>query len=874
MKPLLSFLLVVLFTATAVAADDANRLTYLDDASPFWPGPDAAKLTTPQWIGEPGVEAVVILAIDDMRDPAKYEAFLRPILNRLQRIDGRAPVSIMTNTVPADDPQLQAWLKEGVSIENHTLTHPCPLFGKAGFDDAALTYHGGVDLLARIPHNHPVAFRMPCCDSMNSLSPRFFPELFNHPSPRGNWLAIDSSVFTLPPGEQFAKYFPAELRPPSKVSLAEYAGFIADYPYPFVIGRLCWEFPCMVPSDWEAFNVLGPKSPTMLEDWKAALDHVVEKQGVFTAVFHPHGWSAPEQWVAFIDYAESKFGSRVKFLTFPEALARLEKHSLDGHSLRRTAGGDAGARLLDVNADGFMDVVIGTEDHRVTRVWHPTENRWSESETPAPVAAVNFAVLRADRVSMLTATTAWTFTDGAWQPDAALTEGLNQIPSRGRQFRDFDRDGICELLADRDIFAWKDERWQPAGFALPDGCAVLDSAGRDNGLRFVDLNGDGFDDVFQSNDSGYVISLWAANVREDLGWKRGWPHLVARGAPSERLMPFVKSGQNNGAWFHRQHVVWQNEDTFPLEAHTLRRSFTDVIAFDIPPPKSPAEALAAMRPRPGFDVQLVAGEPLVVDPVAFDWDAEGRLWVAEMRDYPLGMDGKGQAGGVVKVLDDEDRDGRYDRATVFLEDLPFPTGVMPWRDGVLVIAVPDIIFARDTDGDGRADERRVLFTGFKLGNQQHRANGFALGLDGWVYGANGDSGGTINGVNISGRDFRFRPDTGEFEAVSGNGQYGRRRDDFGNWFANNNSTWLWHYTIEDRYLRRNPKLAVKRTKQVLANDPDPTRVFTAYPPDTAPIRFNQPQSLGRVTSACSPTPYRDTLFGPDFASSIFICEPV
>ena len=72
---------------------------------------------------------------------------------------------------------------------------------------------------------------------------------------------------------------------------------------------------------------------------------------------------------------------------------------------------------------------------------------------------------------------------------------------------------------------------------------------------------------------------------------------------------------------------------------------------------------------------------------------------------------------------------------------PFPNGVMPWRDGVLISATPDILFARDTNGDGKADETRVLFTGFHEGNQQHRMNGFEYGLDNWVYCANGDSGG-------------------------------------------------------------------------------------------------------------------------------------
>jgi putative membrane-bound dehydrogenase-like protein len=894
MKAILCSLLAAFTSALAV---DGNRLTYLDDDSPFWPTNKPAKFVTPQWIGEPGVEAAVILAIDDMREPAKYEAFLRPILERLKQIDGRAPVSIMTCEVKPDDPQLAAWLREGLSFEVHTLTHPCPCLGKATFDEAARIYHDCVDLLSSIPGNKPVAFRMPCCDSMNSASPRFFAEIFNHTSTQGHWLAIDSSVFMRFSDPRFAKYYPAELRPPTKVSLADYAGWIEDYPYPFVIGKLCWEFPCITPSDWQASNSVGSKTQVMLDDWKAALDGVVRAQGVFTAVFHPHGWSAPEQWVEFIDYAERTYGKRVKFLTFREALERLEKNALDGHPLRASNGGDNGVRLLDLDADGFMDVIIGALAKRVTRTWRPREQRWQEGPTPVLIATpvkddgqvdegVRFGVIRASgEATMLVKsgqTGAWSFRDGSWQADNGLLAGLDDDFRTGKpgfdsgvRLRDFDGDGRDELLANRTIFSWdeKELRWKSAGFTLPEGVNVIDAQGHDNGLRFVDLNGDGFDDVFQSNDRGVAIYLWAAKVREDLGWKRGWSHLVRRGI-AENALPFVHDGRDYGAWFHRGHVVWQNEDTVAREAYTLRRSFRDIIAFDMPPPKSPADSLASLVPRPGFTVELVASEPLIVDPVAFDWDAEGRLWVVEMRDYPLGMDGNGKPGGVIKVLTDEDGDGHYDKATVFLENLPFPTGVMPWRNGALIAATPDILFAADTDGDGRADQRRVLFTGFKEGNQQHRMNGFEWGLDGWIYGANGDSGGRINGVNISGRDFRFRPDGGELEAESGNAQYGRHRDDWGHWFGNNNPTWLWHYTLEDRYLRRNPRLAVKTTKQMLANYDDPTRVFTAYDENNAPIRFNQPQSLGHVTSANSPTPYRDELFGPEFATSVFISEPV
>lgn len=114
-----------------------HNLSYLTDNNPWYPDHEFPKLITPQWVGEEGVDAVVVLAIDDMRDTAKYEAYLRPILQRLKQIDGRAPVSIMTCSVKPDDPRLQTWIDEGLSIEVHTIDHPCPLLagerrGKSG----------------------------------------------------------------------------------------------------------------------------------------------------------------------------------------------------------------------------------------------------------------------------------------------------------------------------------------------------------------------------------------------------------------------------------------------------------------------------------------------------------------------------------------------------------------------------------------------------------------------------------------------------------------------------------------------------------------------------------------------------------------------
>jgi hypothetical protein len=185
--------------ASAVAEPPVTaRPPFAYEADPYYPHRDYPKLTTPQWVGEEGVEGVVVLAVDDMSKPAIYETFLRPILDRLKAIDGRAPLSIMTNQVDPNDPRIQGWLKEGLSIEIHTIGHPCPFFHDGDFDAASRAYHGCVDLINKIPNNRPVAFRMPCCDSINSPGPRFYAELFNKTSPGGNFLTIDTSVFNIP----------------------------------------------------------------------------------------------------------------------------------------------------------------------------------------------------------------------------------------------------------------------------------------------------------------------------------------------------------------------------------------------------------------------------------------------------------------------------------------------------------------------------------------------------------------------------------------------------------------------------------------------------------------------------------------------------
>ena len=301
------------------------------------------------------------------------------------------------------------------------------------------------------------------------------------------------------------------------------------------------------------------------------------------------------------------------------------------------------------------------------------------------------------------------------------------------------------------------------------------------------------------------------------------------------------------------------------------------------PPKTPASSLNQIRVHPAMQVELVAAEPLVRDPIAIAWGADLKLWVVEMGDYPLGTDGKGGHGGRIKFLEDVDADGHYDKATTFLDDLGFPTGVLPWKKGVLVTCAPEIFYAEDTDGDGRADLRAPLFTGFPERNQQHRVNGLKHGLDGWIYCSNGDGGvggdTTIVSVatgaktSLGSRDFRFRPDTGELQTQSGPSQFGRNRDDWGNWFGCNNGQPLYHFALDERSLARNPRLKAPDPRVHLFGIEGPFYTLA----ESVPVHGEQPAKGRRAAGlggACAAMIYRDELLGEEFSGNAFVCDPV
>ena len=299
--------------------------------------------------------------------------------------------------------------------------------------------------------------------------------------------------------------------------------------------------------------------------------------------------------------------------------------------------------------------------------------------------------------------------------------------------------------------------------------------------------------------------------------------------------------------------------------------------FKMPAPLEPAEGLASFEVGSGLRLELVASEPLVADPIAVDWGPDGKLWVVEMADYPLGVDGKNTPGGRVRFLTDSDDDGDYDKSTVFLKDIAFPTSVKAWRNGVLVVSAPEIFYAEDRDGDGMADHRETLFNGFREGNQQHRVNGLVWGIDNRLVLANGDSGGSVESiktgekVKLGAYDLAIDPDSGEMKLLTGRTQYGRVRDDAGNWFGCNNSRPLFHFVLPGEALKRNPHVVYPASVVQVPENPHAPRI---YPVSEQALRYNEPFARSRITSACGIGVQRDSRLGDSLNGDVFVCEPV
>jgi len=338
-------------------------------------------------------------------------------------------------------------------------------------------------------------------------------------------------------------------------------------------------------------------------------------------------------------------------------------------------------------------------------------------------------------------------------------------------------------------------------------------------------------------------------------------------------------------------------------------------ATDRPQPKSPAESARCAKLPPGFQLELVAAEPLVREPTAMAFDERRRLFVCEIHGYnldgyldiiELNKTGKldrevrrvryatpasqeaasKDTYGTVKLLRDTDGDGRMDVADVWADRLPPCYGLIAVRGGVIVICAPDIIYLADRDGDGRAEIRQTLFTGFARSLIERGINNPRWGPDNWIYVAAGGGGGTITGsklahpVQIGHTDFRFRADGSEIESVSGReSMFGLTLNDFGDRF---HTIISYVAPLPNRYLARNPyvqspavDVGINLSRQIFPiSQPDPWR--KARGQDPAWVQFygaNETLPNGNFTAPSGQLIYRADTLPQAYHGNYFVCDP-
>ena len=327
---------------------------------------------------------------------------------------------------------------------------------------------------------------------------------------------------------------------------------------------------------------------------------------------------------------------------------------------------------------------------------------------------------------------------------------------------------------------------------------------------------------------------------------------------------------------------------------------------DAPQPVPPEVAAGQFKLPSGLRMELVASEPLIREPSGVCWDERGRLFVCELHGFnldgqididevnrtgkldtvvrrffvPEHIEEAAKAGtyGTVRQLVDTDGDGRMDKADIWADHLPACFGICPARGGMIVVCAPDIMFLADRDGDGIAEVREVLFTGFSTGVLDRRMGDPKWGIDDWIYVGRSHRDATITGphlqrsVALPDTDFRIKPDGSAIEPVSGAvGGLGHTITESGDRFVSSIG-WPAHLVapLPWHLLARNPYVATPAlTVQVFpdrrvypTSKPHPWRAkraedpgFSKFYTDGWGVAESAPN--GYFTSCCGPLVYQD-----------------
>ena len=258
-----------------------------------------------------------------------------------------------------------------------------------------------------------------------------------------------------------------------------------------------------------------------------------------------------------------------------------------------------------------------------------------------------------------------------------------------------------------------------------------------------------------------------------------------------------------------------------------------------PAPRSPQEELKSFRLNEDIDVELFASEPDIASPVEMVFDENGRIYVAEMLDYPADPPAGERARSRIRLLE-TDAAGKIVRNTIFADNVLEVSGLMPWKGGLVVTSAPDILYMKDTNGDGKAEVRKVLYTGFPKVDPEARITNPRLSIDNWVYCSNDAQEARITSpdhperppIAVGGADFRFRLDRDAAEPASGAAQFGSTFDIWGDRFISQNTMHVRHVVVPMQYLARSPLLDVRAVSQDISDHGRPSGRM--YPLTQAP----------------------------------------
>lgn len=289
-------------------------------------------------------------------------------------------------------------------------------------------------------------------------------------------------------------------------------------------------------------------------------------------------------------------------------------------------------------------------------------------------------------------------------------------------------------------------------------------------------------------------------------------------------------------------------------------------------PLSPEESKKLIQVPVGFDLELYASEPDIINPIAMEWDEKGRLWVIETVDYPnTVLEEEAMGDDRIKICEDTDGDGKADKFTVFADKLNIPTSLVFVNGGIIVSQAPHFLFLKDTDGDDKADVRKIIIDGWGTADTHAGPSNLKYGFDNQIWGVVGYSGfkGTIAGENMEFRQgiYRFKPDVSKFEFLTGTSN-----NTWGLGFTENNDVFASTANNTHSVYMGIPDKALKAVEGAQLNGSLKLDGHYAMHPITSAVR--QVDVFGGFTAAAGHNFYTARNYPKEFWNrAAFVCEP-